>query len=260
MYNPRYWLLTAAMISLLGCGRKNPEIPPTPSAESPTLVISGIWRGVALEKKEDRKPVNVEFNFAENHTFKFRHTDSEEAAASGTFDNYLGKNLMLKLEQSNITSLGLAGTTIGFEFERAGEDVRLSNNTIEYLLKHKADGEGDAKKPQDPKNPADPLLSGIWHCIDRFENNWTINIADRESFWAIVESNQSKKPLRISGKIQSFDANTGLGELIVTEDSSSTINYTGTRVELQNTSATTMNVTVIPSTNKAIQSEFGCSK
>jgi hypothetical protein len=259
MFECRRFLLVISLISMPGCGRKTPELPPAPDAESPTLSINGIWRGVALEKKEDRKPINVEFEFADNRAFKFRHTDSEEAAASGTFENYMGKNLMLKLEQSNITNLGLAGSTIGFDFEQAGEDIRLSNIAIEYLLKRKTAGEGDAQKVQDPQNPAEPLLAGIWHCRDRYESSWTINFADHDSFWAIVENKQSKKPLRIAGKIQSFDAKTGSGELVVTEDSSPTINYAGTRVTIQNTSTNTMDVTVYPST-KSVQSEFGCSR
>jgi hypothetical protein len=184
--------------------------------------ILGIWEGLYISKtlglnqQESTAVVTFEGETESQGRFTINLAQIENASVKGVFKNFAGKSLILNVEESSVSTLGLTGATTDLPYELTGHSLQLGNDRVTLKLTRKGDG------PKGPgKNPAEKPtgLYGRWKCNDALAKIWSVNIRSENRFSIdVTEPNNGQSYLWLDGRVAK--AAQGENSLLIVEKSS----------------------------------------
>ncbi len=229
-----------------GCGTgTTPEAISGGEAGGSNTGILGTWEGIYISKtvgnNQQEAPINVVFEGSSEEAgrFSMRLTQTENANVKGTFRNFAGKSLILSLQESSVSTLGLTGSTTDLPYDLTGNSLQLANERVTIKL---------ARAGQNQQNPtnkpaAEPTSVGVygrWKCKDDLGKVWSSNIRPEDKF-SIDVSNPSggQSYLWLDGRLEKGVQ--GTPDLLVVERSSQA-KYKGLIFKIEKSDETSLNL------------------
>jgi hypothetical protein len=186
--------------------------------------ILGAWEGIYISKtvnnSQQEAPINVVFDGSseESGRFSMRLIQTDSANVKGTFRNFAGKSLILSLQESSVSTLGLTGSTTDLPYDLTGNSLQLANDRVTIKLSRS----GQNQQNPTNKSPADtsPVgLYGRWKCKDDLGKVWSSNIRPEDKFSIDVSNpNSGQSYLWLDGRVEKGAQ--GTPDLLVVERSS----------------------------------------
>lgn len=188
--------------------------------------LYGSWQGAFSQTVEDGEEKSVEDSTVK---VEFLKPSDEESAArfkislksgdqslvtQGSYTNFESKKLLLSIDKSNFSLLGLADASKVVEFSLVGDALVIKNEEMEMLLTR-------LKNDSDDENEKEfSTFSRQWLCVDHDRNNsWDITINNDEEFYITVQS-PSTSPVTITGEVNVISRQQAELTVIYSQDSS----------------------------------------
>lgn len=267
---------TCILISLIACsvidsgngGDPNGDGPGTFSAQ-----MTGNWNGYMRNKTVEAgsalsgNEVVAEFKFTSETkgTFKIKIPNLENAEAEGTFTDFAGKSLHLKLVKSGISTLGATGSTTSVNYSLIGDTLELSNDRISLELTKSGESTGSSNdNGTQPTVNDEDIAIGLWNCSDKFAAVWKFNIKTASTFSIDVFSgsgNASSIWLEGAMGLEVADDKTVSGMGLITGSSNDA--YVAMRLRMKFANAKSLTVDRMKSkdeTDTEIEDTFTCAK
>lgn len=155
-----------------------------PGGADASAWVSGYWAGTFQLKDEDEPETttaNATFELTEEKAGNFSIVLPERANAqvTGTFRDFAGTSLMLKIAKSAVSSLGADNGTSNVDYDLIGDALKLHNERVTLRLVREQAGEGGTGgggEGQDgPDGQSDTGLTGQWRCSDGNGYVWHVN-------------------------------------------------------------------------------------
>lgn len=229
----------------------------TPGLTDATSSLGGSWAGSYVSKGDDAAlnsnngiPATALFaaTDASTGTFQISLTQVKNAVASGSYRDFGGKSVLLEIQQSTISALGMPGSRPLLDYELMGDRLFMHTNSknVELALYR-----ANQPPPAAPASPGtgsadaaknlDPLVNS-WSCSDQHGLSWKINLRANATFVIdIVDPSVSRPPLWLDG---SYELTRGKGDAdaVLTVTSSNVDKYRGMEFRARQSGDTAMNL------------------
>lgn len=162
--------------------------------------------------------MNFEGTSEEEGRFLMRLIQTENANVKGTFRNFAGKSLILAIQESTVSTLGLTGSTTDLPYDLTGNSLQISNDRV--TLKLMRSGQNQVG-PSGSKAPVEgPVgIYGRWKCKDNLGKIWSSNIRPEDKFSIDVsDPSNGQSYLWLDGRVEK--GSQGVPDLLIVERSS----------------------------------------
>lgn len=197
--------------------------------------IIGTWEGTyenlnaSVDSEQRETSAWIEFKATSERSGKFhlKLPQMDDVFAKGSFTDIDNFRLILKIEDSNLSSMGMAETSRTFDYELANDSLMLRNVRILMTLTRDGDGEsgdvslGNGRDDDAAKYP----LGGTWYGTDQRGRTWLIKIFGMTRF-TIEVSEPEKAMLWMSG-VPRFDEATAAHDATLVVGESAIGEYVG---------------------------------
>lgn len=193
--------------------------------------VFGIWTGtfqnmqVNIESDQRETSVWLELKSpsADSTTsttgdFLLKLPELEGVVASGTFTDVNNSHLIFKVEQSNLSSIGMPGSAKTFEYELANNALMLRNSRLQLILSRNPQKDGSAKSSGNQTTDTNTeFFQGSWAGSDGRGRRWLIKVFGQQRF--TIEVTEAGKAMLWMSGVPEFDSvSTGFdAALVVTE-------------------------------------------
>ncbi len=167
--------------------------------DSAVRIANSSWDGVFRAKKAgaylDAQYVNIKFK--DDGGFLLQASDSDGSRASGMYKEMPNlKQLLFKIEESDLEAFGKAGATRDFRYSLKDNELMLEGEDGEFKLMQ----EDDPKKKKDDES----RFVGTWACKDKNKYQWQLDIAE-ETFWGRISA-ENKRVTNFNGHVTRVDS------------------------------------------------------
>jgi len=177
--------------------------------------------------------------------------DTAEVKVAGTYVQVNSEFLLLKITESNLSSIGLPGSTVKISFKLMGKALELSNTNFTMLVLRTSTPKPDPKDDDAADEDQSKNPDGSWLCFDKNNNKWDLEIAEA-TFTADIITPKDQV-IRLSG-YKGAASNDLYHNTLTVSDSSHKVNIGSTLdIIVQGD-----NLKVLLSTKQQSTSEFTC--
>lgn len=185
------------------------------SSDASEAYLFGEWTGTYAKKTSDdaaaRSPTTVkavfkavrESELAGDFEFAFPLLDGVKV--KGTFVDFARRKLHFTIEESNFSSLGLAGSVTPLNYDLVGNSLEISDERILIELTRDGARGTDGGKTQDPA--AQGPLGGRWVCTDQAGRRWAFQVRSATQFFLDV-TEAGAAALQLDGQVDLLTATT----------------------------------------------------
>jgi hypothetical protein len=198
--------------------------------------IIGIWEGTyenlnaSVDSEQRETSAWLEFKATSERAGKFhlKLPQMDDVYAKGSFTDIDNFRLIFKIEDSNLSSMGMAETSRTFDYELANDSLMLRNVRIQMTLARKGGGgsSGDASLGGDRgDDAAEYPLGGSWYGTDQRGRTWLIKIFGMTRF--TIEVTEPEKAMLWMSGVPRFDEATAVHDATLVVGESAIGEYVG---------------------------------
>lgn len=202
--------------------------------------IIGTWSGTyqnlnAASDSEQRETTAwIEFTAGDKQSgqFHLKLPQLEGVEAKGAFTDVNNQNLIFKVSESNLSSIGMAGTSRTFAYELAKDALILDNVRIKLILtREEKSSENKPDMSRDEADKRSDALTGTWEGYDQKGRIWQIKVFGSSRF-TIEVRDSNKSTLWMTG-VPRYNDDTPEFDAILKVDESAISDYIGLEYALQ---------------------------
>jgi hypothetical protein len=165
----KYYLVLFAASFLVNCGSKDDKGDNTagtqdPMQLSPAEQLTADWNGIYRSISNNvpsSEPLEATARFTADRQFEITLQQDQTARVVGTWSEFQGKNLILKITGSTISPIGATGKIVEANFDLLGENLRIYSPTFDLRLTKES-----SSKPSDSAGTANHFFQANWSCND----------------------------------------------------------------------------------------------
>jgi hypothetical protein len=174
--------------------------------------LHGEWTGNYVNKEADAGSTLkettahavfvVDEDSVDSGTFEFTLPMLDDVHVSGTFRDFARKSLMLKINESNLSAVGLSGASTSLDYDMVGDALELSNDRVVFRLLRGGDGDDGDDDDDEDDGDGVPSLLGAWSCDDAHGHTWRVNMRSAEAFSIdVYDSGSTSAGIRMDGGV-----------------------------------------------------------
>lgn len=239
------------------CGSSEPKEDVV--TEGPAAAFHGVWKGdykkldeEGLELKQTRAKAEFTATDETKGKFDIRFPEEDDSSTKGLFQIFNHTTLVLEIEESNYSAIGLSGSVAKLDFELSKSIMVLETDEMEILLVR--DKKGSISEDGDQTKTKETIL-GRWACVDKADSSWDFSI-DEKSFNVSV-TGTGNNYFTMNGDIASSSDSFSAASLLITYAPESHQAYTGRTL---NVSRTKKGIDVIMVVGDRQVDQFSCEK
>ncbi len=241
-------------------------------AEAQSSWIVGDWKGNYKNKVADEgsslRETSAVANFipaddkAKTGTFTFTLPLLEKVEVKGTYHDFQGKDLLLDVTTSNLSTVGLPNTSTDMSYDLVGDALELYNDRITLrLVRGKATtGTGTADGTD---QPAADAVVGDWICSGINSFSWKITVKDETSFALdVFDPRGGRESIWMTGSVAITRGQTD-ADAVLTVTNAKTDKYKGLELRANTLGTNLMNVrrmTTATDGTKAVTETMPCNR
>lgn len=205
-----YRVLVMIGLIFVGCGKDNDKDSDSGSQNplqlSTAEQLMSDWNGVyntLSDGEPSGDPMAAIATFKADYQFEIMLEQDANAKVTGTWSEFQGKTIILKILGSTMSSIGAAGKIVEADFDLIGNSLRVQNKSFILRLSKKA-----STTPTTPGSGDGQIFSGSWSCDDGVGRTSKITFDDQSNY-KLITIRSGERALLATGSV----ANTADGEV-----------------------------------------------